>query len=123
MARYWLYLDSKVLGPYEVSHLRKVPGFTLLSQVCAEGEQAWRVADEVIDIKSYFLAPPRASSIMLDSGNAVAVPQPLPEEVTTLLSVIEPEKEAPGSATPAAMAQGLRLFCEICGYKNPRDVA
>src|SRR5690242_20171240 len=94
MPRYWLYLDSRVQGPFEISHLRKVPGFTLLSQVCAEGEQSWRMADEVIDIKSYFLAPPRASAVMLDSGNAVPVPQPLPEPAPAVLSVIEPnEKE------------------------------
>lgn len=139
MPRYWLYLDSKVQGPYEIPHLRKVPGFTLLTQVCAENDPSWRLADEVIDIKAYFLAPPRASSVFLDSGNAAAAPQAWVEETPSALSLVEPRSQealdASTAASPAVQAeeppverpgpgpQALRLSCEVCGYKNPRDVA
>src|ERR1700746_3297794 len=40
-----------------------MPGFNLLTQVCQEGQASWRVADEVIEIKAYFSAPPRGSSL------------------------------------------------------------
>ncbi|MFA5976201.1 MAG: SRPBCC family protein [Elusimicrobiota bacterium] len=134
MARYWLFLDSKVQGPYEIPYLRKVPGFTLLTQVCAEGERTWRMADEVIDIKSYFLAPPRASSVVFDSGNTVAAPQPEQEAHPSELSVIDPQPSAeiPSTETVLPSAEEppktvsspppLRIVCTLCGFKNARGV-
>src|ERR1700760_3261613 len=63
MSRYWVYIDSKIQGPYDVPSLRRAPGFNLLSQVCLEGQKTWSLADDVLEIKSYFLAPPRVSSL------------------------------------------------------------
>ena len=54
MGRFWVYLDNRVQGPVDVPNLRKLSGFTLLTQVCPEGQEAWRLADEIIEIKSYF---------------------------------------------------------------------
>src|SRR5689334_5027342 len=137
MARFWVYIGDKIQGPVDIPSLRKVPGFTLLTQVCLEGEQSWRMADEVIEIKSYFLAPPRVSSLIAE-GNAVAVTEPVPQEAPPLISVIEPAAtietleepaaaptpvvlKAPGeSSKEAPAAAGLRVFCSVCGYKNPR---
>ena len=59
MPKFWVYIDAKIQGPVQIPSLRKVAGFNLLTQVCLEGEQSWRMADEVIEIKSYFLSPPR----------------------------------------------------------------
>jgi hypothetical protein len=134
MARFWVYVGDKVQGPVDIPSLRKVPGFNLLSQVCLEGEQTWRMADEVIEIKSYFLSPPRPNSFAIEAGNTAPKldlappPQILPEEMTLpepnmswqkgTLEVIpadEPKKDAAGPAS-------LRTLCEVCGYKNPRDV-
>jgi len=61
MERYWVYLDNKVQGPIEVPALRKLNGFNLLTQVCVEGQEAWHVADEVIEIKLTF--PPRRAAV------------------------------------------------------------
>jgi hypothetical protein len=136
MARYWVYIDSKV-GPTDVPALRKIPSFTLLTQVCPENEQTWRMADEIIEIKSYFLSPPRASALPAEAVNA----EPLPKETKTLLTVLEPNAEielpranplpvskieilpppANNQKEPAGPA-ALRVYCEVCGYKNPRDV-
>lgn len=148
MPRFWIYIGTKIQGPLDVSSLRKVPGFTLLTQVCQEGEQTWRVADEVIEIKSYFLAPPRPNSFVSPNSNAVQVTEmppelaalPLPDaakDKTPKLSIVnavdgdtlelpEVKKAAPtpeAGASPAPAAGGLRILCDICGYKNPRDVA
>lgn len=133
MARYWVYLDTKTQGPFEVPDLRKVPGFNLLAQVCAEGEQAWRMADEVIEIKSYFLAPPRARSAALEIGNAALRLEPeieLPEAPEPVhLTVVEPGvpdaaalPPAPQETVKRARLVGMRVACGVCGYKNPRDV-
>jgi len=131
MARFWVYIDSKVEGPLEVPALRKVQGFNLLSQVCAEGEQTWRMADEVIEIKSYFLAPPRAGAITFEAGNTALLVEPDPElQVETLeekpgavpLTVIDPKEIKETKDAKAPGPGGLRVSCEVCGYKNPRDV-
>ena len=136
MARYWVFHDGRVQGPVDIPSLRKIPGFTLLTQVCAEGESGWRMADEVVEIKSYFLAPPRVSSMPVDVGNTVAVPAPMPAAEPSLietlppmtpiqLTVESPDKGAiePPKEAPPASGGALRVSCAICGYKNPRDVA
>ena len=137
MARFWVYVGDKVQGPVDIPSLRKVPGFNLLSQVCEEGAEIWRMADEVIEIKSYFISPPRPNSFALDSGNAAPKiefsPQPMIEEMTL------PEPNMAWQKTTAPSKSGdpnleiltptpvggaaLRAVCEVCGYKNPRDVA
>ncbi len=127
--RYWVYIGTAVQGPVEVPALRKLEGFNLLTQVCAEGEQSWRMADEVIEIKSYFLSPPRPMALPFESGNTAPYIESLPEietlpepkkESPVVLSIVEPAGEPPkGAVSPA----GLRVACVHCGYKNPRDVA
>src|SRR5690348_15020102 len=69
MARFWVYIGDKVQGPVDIPSLRTVPGFNLLTQVCQEGGETWRMADEVIEIKSYFLSPPRPNSFAIPAGN------------------------------------------------------
>ena len=145
MARFWVYVGDKVQGPIDIPSLRKVPGFNLLSQVCQEGEQTWRMADEVIEIKSYFISPPRPNSFALDAGNAAPKldldTKPVLEELTLPEPNIAWQKGAAPSKAgtpdleilPAASGgvppvqsgpnAGLRAVCEVCGYKNPRDVA
>src|SRR5690242_16734109 len=144
MARFWVYIGDKVQGPVDIPSLRKIPGFNLLCQVCEEGAQNWRLADEVIEIKSYFLAPPRPNSLAIDPGNTAPkldlTPKLEPEEFTLPepnlswqsaanktpakqpnLEIVMPDftkKGEPGSSPNNA----LRMVCEICGYKNPRDV-
>jgi hypothetical protein len=135
----------------DIPSLRKVQGFTLLTQVCPESGQAWRMADDVIEIKSYFLAPPRVSSMLVEALNAEQAPSPVAvEEYRPPLTVIEPRVEMLGDkgalkppagmpdfnalhaeaeaklegpdAAPAGGPASLRIFCESCGYRNPRDV-
>ncbi len=146
MERFWVYLDNKVQGPVEIPALRKMTGFNLLTQVCAEGQESWRMADEVIEIKAYFAAPPRVSSLTLENQpdlNPVEKTQiempivttPVPSASRALPpvgvaggaalaenAVVETIEEPVPAAGPAA-AGGLRLGCAACGYKNPRDVA
>jgi len=133
MARFWVYIGDKIQGPVDIPSLRKVPGFNLLTQVCLEGEQTWRMADEVIEIKSYFLSPPRLNSFTIEAGNAAPKLDPFPKPVLEELTLPEPNtleqisspplnkksETAPGGTTSSA----LRAVCEVCGYKNPRDVA
>jgi len=64
-----VYVGDKIQGPVDIPSLRKVPGFNLLTQVCPEGDQTWRMADDVIEIKSYFLSPPRPNSFAMAAGN------------------------------------------------------
>jgi hypothetical protein len=146
MERYWVYLDNKVQGPIEIPSLRKLSGFNLLTQVCVEGQESWRVADEVIEIKAYFAAPPRGSSLVPDTQPDLPVAEkPQIELAMPSTSVIETLPEMPGvqagntapkpMATPAVQtaaqaafgqaspAESLRQSCATCGYKNPRDVA
>lgn len=147
MPRFWIYIGDKVQGPLDVPSLSKVSGFNLLTQVCEEGAQAWRVADEVIEIKSYFLAPPRPNSFALDAGNAAPKLEPPPllsddEEVElpspntdwtagtgkkpvgAPLEMLVSAESKPGAAAPATgPGASLRSICKTCGYKNPRDVA
>jgi hypothetical protein len=126
MSRYWVYLDSKVQGPLDVPSLRKVQGFNLLSQVCVEGEQTWRAADEVIEIKSYFLAPPRPNSFAAGPGNTAPKidleERPTPTPAFEELILPETKAPEPKGAAKAAGPVPLRSACGICGYKNPRDV-
>ncbi len=130
----------------DVASLSKVSGFNLLTQVCEEGAQVWRMADEVIEIKSYLLSPPHPNSFALDAGNAAPQwepppPVPIIEEVTLsepnldwLGSTLEAKKSDPSPEVPAvspgpARAASsspeleLRNLCEACGFRNPRDVA
>src|ERR1035438_1470840 len=129
MARFWVYIGTKIQGPVDIPSLRKVPGFNLLSQVCQEGEQTWRMADEVIEIKSYFLSPPRPNSFALDTGNAAPqlemAPKPNLEEMTlpepnSIETISTPNKKA--EPVTAGSPNMLRAVCDVCGYKNPRDV-
>jgi ribosome-associated toxin RatA of RatAB toxin-antitoxin module len=144
MARYWVYIDSKIQGPVEVPALRRVAGFNLLSQVCMEGEQTWSLADDILEIKSYFLAPPRASSLQMEFGNTavkveaeappirndasplsiLSMDQNLVEELPPLDGKAPPvKKDAPGGTAAAeGKPNALRALCDVCGYKNPRDV-
>lgn len=148
MERYWVYIDTKIQGPLDIPALRKVAGFTLLTQVCKEGEQTWRVADEVIEIKAYFLSPPRISSLPVEIGNtALAQPEPLslpkeadepfvmtmegspttPAPLKTELPEVETLKDEPAVTASAAPKRAtppgsLRTSCPTCAYKNPRDV-
>src|SRR2546429_1724987 len=92
MARFWVYIGDKIQGPVDIPSLRKVPGFNLLTQVCPEGAQTWRMADDVIEIKSYFLSPPRPNSFAIPAGNTApkldfappleAAAKPVLEELT-----------------------------------------
>ncbi len=146
MARFWVYVGDKVQGPVDIPSLRKVPGFNLLTQVCLEGDQTWRMADEVIEIKSYFLSPPRPNSFAISAGNtapkldlppkAEFAPTPeleeltLPEPNTSWQNGIGPGAAPPpvgsGSGTGPTQPHGvpaLRAVCDVCGYKNPRDVS
>src|ERR1700691_1695493 len=78
MARFWVYIGDKIQGPVDIPSLRKVTGFNLLTQVCQEGEENWRMADEVIEIKSYFISPPRPNSFALEAaGNAAPKLEPV----------------------------------------------
>lgn len=147
MARYWVYVDSKIQGPVDTAGLRRVPGFNLLSQVCLEGEQTWSLADDVLEIKSYFLSPPRASALPpMEVGNtaikvepeAVAAHEAPPvRSGASPLSILSmgdnvleelPPLDAASKpmVAPAPASDGkpgtLRSVCDICGYKNPRDV-
>jgi len=103
MARYWVYIDSKIQGPVDVPALRKIAGFTLLTQVCSEGEQTWRMADEIVEIKSYFLSPPRASTLLAQAANGDIV-----RDAGPALTVIDPEPaiEAPPMVRPVLDAKG-----------------
>jgi len=130
MARFWVYIGEKIQGPVDIPSLRKVTGFNLLTQVCQEGEETWRMADEVIEIKSYFISPPRPNSFALDAGNTAPKLDLVPSSSPVLEELTLPEPNTawgnpapstdkkPEPAGPAA----LRAVCEVCGYKNPRDV-
>jgi hypothetical protein len=52
--RYYARIRGEVNGPFRVQALRKVPGFTLQTLVCAEGLEQWTPAYETIDLKAYF---------------------------------------------------------------------
>jgi len=127
MARFWVYIGDKIQGPVDIPALRKIPGFNLLTQVCLEGEQTWRMADEVIEIKSYFISPPRLNSFTLDAGNAAPKLEqtdfkPALEELPSDTSPVK-EKAVPTPAASRSASAGLREFCEACGYKNPRNLS
>ena len=143
MERFWVYLDNKVQGPVEIPALRKLSGFNLLTQVCLEGQESWRMADDVIDIKAYFSAPPRGSSLVVEEqpdlpGGGKSADRDFPPAVSTaVMDAAEPPAVVgnlamkPMSAgepvpVPAAGApesrESLRVSCQVCGYKNPRDV-
>ncbi len=145
MPRFWVYIGDKIQGPLDIPSLRKVTGFNLLSQVCQEGEQSWRVADEVIEIKAYFLSPPRPNSLAINAGNTAPQLDLSPMVASEFEEMTLPEPNiswgAPGGAskgTPdlevlfpddsgrketAGPGAALRAVCDVCGYKNPRDVA
>jgi len=44
MDRYWIYIDKKIQGPFEVQELLAVNGFSDTSQVCMVGEDTWQPA-------------------------------------------------------------------------------
>jgi hypothetical protein len=133
MERFWVYLDNKVQGPVDIPSLRKLSGFNLLTQVCAEGQESWRMADEVIEIKAYFSSPPRGSSLMpevqpeLPSMERSQMPMPAMSMDTLVETLPDDPIVVQGNtltqAEPAPAPNGLRIACMTCGYKNPRDVA
>jgi len=148
MSRYWIYIDSKIQGPFEVNSLRRAAGFNLLTQVCLEGQKTWSLADDVLEIKSYFLSPPRVSSLALEVGNTalnvevetaasphtqssplavLSMGDNLVEELPPLKagsSIGKKEGAAQTSPAAAELKPGsLRALCDVCGYKNPRDVS
>src|SRR5687767_5803663 len=100
MARFWVYLDNQVQGPVEIPALRKLPGFNLLTQVCLEGQEAWRMADEVIEIKAYFSAPPRSSSLIPDTQA-----DPSPVEKAQMESTLPPSAMATETLPPVERKQ------------------
>lgn len=142
MPRYWVHLDNRVQGPYEIPALRKLPGFNFLTQVCLEGQDDWRMADEVIEIKAYFSAPPRTRATeesLMESGadkragesiNSLGRVETLPPPGGLITSAdgVETLPDTPlvsvgNTAVQAAPTpDGLRRSCATCGYKNPREV-
>jgi hypothetical protein len=61
--RYWAYLNSKVLGPFEKEKLSGVPDFSLSSLICPESETggqavAWKEASTYPEVLAAFGAAP-----------------------------------------------------------------
>ncbi len=101
--RFWVYLENNVQGPVDIPALRKLNGFNLLTQVCQEGQSAWRMADEVIEIKSYFSAPPRVSALITQQNAQTAeIPETLPSPKTIELSVVDAQASADTDTLPDA---------------------
>lgn len=60
--RFYARIRGVENGPFRVPMLRKIPGFTLQTEVRLDGTDKWNPAFEVIDLKAYFwTAPPPAS--------------------------------------------------------------
>ncbi len=56
--RFNVLLQSSVVGPLDIKHLRRYPGFMLSTPVCLEGESGWKPAYQVVDLKAYFDSTP-----------------------------------------------------------------
>ncbi len=52
--RYEVLIGDKVHGPIETQALRTAPGFMLSTPVRAVGDNEWRPAYQVINLKTYF---------------------------------------------------------------------
>jgi len=127
MGKFWVYLDNKVQGPMEVPNLRKMGGFTLLTQVCADGQSGWELADNIVEIKAYFSAPPRATTLPFEmasltpSNTIVLEPNIQPQSETLKPNPVELNKPVSTSPTSGPSKGALRIACPVCDYKNPRE--
>jgi hypothetical protein len=91
----------------------------------------------VIEIKSYFLSPPRPNSFAITVGNTAPKldfapePEAAAKPVLEELTLPEPNtswQDAAGESAkkevpPITGGMAVRAVCAVCGYKNPRDVA
>lgn len=55
MKRYYAYIDDQVHGPFATDELR--PVLSLELQVCAEGEEAWQRAGDIIELAALLVVP------------------------------------------------------------------
>jgi hypothetical protein len=73
MARYWVYLNGGVMGPYGVEELIRLRGFSRQTQVCIEEEsgspQQWTTPAEIPELAHIFRA--------VDLHEAPTVPEPV----------------------------------------------
>jgi len=51
--RYYILHNGQPKGPYRIDELRKIPGFTLQTQMRVNPMEAWKPAFTVIDLKTY----------------------------------------------------------------------
>jgi hypothetical protein len=61
-------IGDKVHGPMDAKDLRKLPGFTLRSEVAPEDSDNWQPAYKAIDLPDYFNERPAEAGKVLDFG-------------------------------------------------------
>jgi hypothetical protein len=101
MARYWVYLDDKVAGPYRVEQLIRIRGFSRQTQVCVEDASGkprqWISPAEIPELAHIFKAVDEQQAI----SPVAAVPKPQPKPVLPRI-IPKPASSAPAlKATPA----------------------
>lgn len=96
MARYWIFQNGKVEGPYGIEQLIRIRGFSRQSQVCVEGEsgapQMWITPAEIPELSHIFKAIDERSAEPAPAPRPVAPRKPSPApRVYTPAVVVRPE--------------------------------
>jgi hypothetical protein len=87
MARYWVYLDDKVSGPYGVEQLIRLRGFSRQTQVCVDDSSGkptqWISPAEIPELAHIFKAVDERQTLMPSAAPAKAQPKPATPRTVT----------------------------------------
>ena len=95
MAKYWLFLDNQVTGPYEPEELRKLPGFGPEALICPEGRKGtdmgdWQRASLMPELRGVSRLAPQAVATQEEFKGA---PSLAPREELSPFSLPDPNAE------------------------------
>ena len=95
MAKYWLFLDNQVTGPYEPEELRKLPGFSPEALICPEGRKGtdmgdWQRASLMPELRG---SPRLAPQAVATEEEFEGAPSLAPQEELSPLSLPDPNAE------------------------------
>ncbi len=126
--RFWIMQDHHLKGPYDMETLSQMPGFTLTTLLCREGEDVWQPAAQAFQIR---VRQPAWSERMAPTTTPVKERQlfstdpvipfekieiktmPAPESVSYLSGDFSPREPRLAYAAPSARVWTLFLCLSI----------
>jgi hypothetical protein len=96
MAKYWIYINEQVLGPYELEQLIRVPGFSRQTMVSRAdgGAPRWISPAEIPELARIFQKVEEIHDAPIPTPRPAPKPKPrMPVKLTPVAPPVEPPKK------------------------------